>query len=496
MFSQRGAPASRLPVELLCLAWSHLSFEDRLAVSHVSTTWRSIAVSCPALWTDIRVWSRCTDGSGLNAVDNAAAAAQCFSRSKALPCSVIVWLHGEITNPLFRSVMLYLFATNSGRVQHIEVNAACARILDSWQATVFLNLPLLPALRSYGIYSIPPQDDNDPLTFWNNEDWNILPFAPDTVLGPRYPSLCEVALQFEFVECVSPSLPRVKRLECKLDGIDALLSILHAFSGLSVLEISISDSWAVSEDPEDDVPLITSDTLPALRSIHVVNDACDFGGFFHPRSLNHAYPKEYLVEYESWPCGSMDREDVMALFADVHTATRIVFTYRHRRVSLSVRDGRDFRRTIRFPLDCAWNAQGSIDLRQCFNELSTDTLKFIAVDAELWRWFRRFLGRIPNLERLVIFVGKSGLPEMSPIYDNQAHIRGGPVVFPLPNLSSLRLVELRAMRRTRVAVTVDKVLALLETIPGRPTVLKLTRIKMHHIAAKLLKIYVGKVVFA
>ncbi|KZW04303.1 hypothetical protein EXIGLDRAFT_758595 [Exidia glandulosa HHB12029] len=46
-------PRYRLPNELWCLIWSQLPQEDRIRVSQVCSDWRSLALSSPAVWSDL-----------------------------------------------------------------------------------------------------------------------------------------------------------------------------------------------------------------------------------------------------------------------------------------------------------------------------------------------------------------------------------------------------------------------------------------------------------
>ncbi|EJD34537.1 hypothetical protein AURDEDRAFT_131109 [Auricularia subglabra TFB-10046 SS5] len=51
-------PSGKLPLEIMAHCIALLSFEDRITSSHVSRTWRSIAVATPSIWTDIDLSSR------------------------------------------------------------------------------------------------------------------------------------------------------------------------------------------------------------------------------------------------------------------------------------------------------------------------------------------------------------------------------------------------------------------------------------------------------
>ncbi|KZW03663.1 hypothetical protein EXIGLDRAFT_744018 [Exidia glandulosa HHB12029] len=497
-------PITRLPVELLGLSWTSLSFKDRLAVSHVSRAWRAIAVSCPALWTDIHLWSRSTSDDISSFTHNAAAGVQCFARSKSLACRVTFTLHGEAVDPLFRSAIIHLLSTNYTRIDSLEVNTTCCKGIDSWMRDIFDNLPRLPFMRSLHLHSIPRFLDLDTLgvtmddfeTSWYSSWGHPLKlFAPDTVLGPRFPYLREVSVDVLFLECVSAPLPGVERVKCYIYAMRSLERVLQAFPSLSSLTIVIECSWSVTDVNDMAESMIDESTAPNLVALHVTNCTHIPGLFYHPNTLGHAYPKRYSTQYQHWPHNASDWTEVFEIYEDVEMARQMSFHRRHRRLSLSAKDPRGFSRTLYFPADSVSNSQRFLDLGFFFHWIST-SLTSIAVDAELWRWLGRFLERVPSLKRIVVFVGRSGLPNMYPVC-NPDSFHGLTTTALVPaTLSRLQIVELRAMRGTRVAATVDKVITFMETVPGRPMVLKLVRIKMHPIAATLLSVYAGKVVFA
>ncbi|KZW01232.1 hypothetical protein EXIGLDRAFT_830195 [Exidia glandulosa HHB12029] len=51
--SNRLFPRYRLPDELWCMIWRQLSLDGRIHVSHVCHDWRTLALSSPALWSDL-----------------------------------------------------------------------------------------------------------------------------------------------------------------------------------------------------------------------------------------------------------------------------------------------------------------------------------------------------------------------------------------------------------------------------------------------------------
>lgn len=47
----------RLPVEVWCDVWRHLSFSGLITATHVCSGWRTAALSCPTLWQDIEFYT-------------------------------------------------------------------------------------------------------------------------------------------------------------------------------------------------------------------------------------------------------------------------------------------------------------------------------------------------------------------------------------------------------------------------------------------------------
>lgn len=113
----RLALTSRLPPEVLCMPWEHLSVTDLLTVSHVCWDWRALALDSPHLWCNADItfskhgsYCDCTACSAiydgqlkcarcrqacLQGTTNADIARYTLSRSRTLPVSIHMQLSGK-----------------------------------------------------------------------------------------------------------------------------------------------------------------------------------------------------------------------------------------------------------------------------------------------------------------------------------------------------------------------------------------------------------------
>ncbi|EJD39673.1 hypothetical protein AURDEDRAFT_187279 [Auricularia subglabra TFB-10046 SS5] len=128
-------PAARAPPEVLSDAFAYLPFSDLLNACHVCRYWRSVAVGCPSLWTDIRI-RVISDGSSIDSANHALRLS--LDRTAGSPLHISLAI--GTTSSRHRSARtdsavlfnLAPLAENSEKLRAINIDLAQSSIITGW----------------------------------------------------------------------------------------------------------------------------------------------------------------------------------------------------------------------------------------------------------------------------------------------------------------------------------------------------------------------------
>ncbi|EJD51473.1 hypothetical protein AURDEDRAFT_181810 [Auricularia subglabra TFB-10046 SS5] len=124
------------PPEILAVCFAFLPLRDRVMVSHVSRAWRSLALSTPSLWTDIRRTPFCASPS-------AALVKLALSRSGNLPVDVFV------PRLQYDRALELVLGSTFHRIRSLKLTSAYsasflrhpAPVLEKWRCFFVVDIP-------------------------------------------------------------------------------------------------------------------------------------------------------------------------------------------------------------------------------------------------------------------------------------------------------------------------------------------------------------------
>ncbi|KZV87431.1 hypothetical protein EXIGLDRAFT_723707 [Exidia glandulosa HHB12029] len=233
----RLAATRRLPEEVLCMIWRLLCVEDRVKVSHVCSSWRSLALNTHRLWVELDFHSAvhdsdccCSlcehfkDDDGIRtwtppSVTNLGICCNVLARSESLPLVV----HMEF--PLDRTPIKELLNIVSSLRPH------CHRVEG-----IFFGVPRAKDLTDFFSIMSSPLPNLRTLHCMATESW--LQHSRPIIL-PALPSAETVLIGTAALDYTSLQLPSLRRLHCRVDDEHHILRILNGCPYLEILSLEV-----------------------------------------------------------------------------------------------------------------------------------------------------------------------------------------------------------------------------------------------------------------
>ncbi|KAH7101859.1 hypothetical protein BKA62DRAFT_702524 [Auriculariales sp. MPI-PUGE-AT-0066] len=230
----------RLPVEIWESIWIQLSTKERIYVSHVSSDWRSNALSCPSLWSNVPYTS-----SGSYSLGRVQAF---LERSRGVVFHLDLEI-GDVADDVILKLSELIFP------HHRRMATVQAVVQEPTSFQAFLStFTSLPALRRIGLSS--QQTDNVEL---ERDDLLILPALSSLVFDGRV--TCGQPFQF--------SCPAVSSVTAMFNTSGHVLRLLRACPSAVdwTLQVGSRPAGVVEGDLQEVHELLSA---AQVRSLHVV----------------------------------------------------------------------------------------------------------------------------------------------------------------------------------------------------------------------------------
>ncbi|KZV80211.1 hypothetical protein EXIGLDRAFT_845743 [Exidia glandulosa HHB12029] len=374
IYNARLAPAACLPDEVLCMIWELLCVEDRVKVSHICSSWRSLAINTPRLWGELDLYS---------AVHNK----PCFCSlcgPHAKVTSVPRWNPPSVTNrSVFRNVL--------ARSRSLPLSVRIEFILDDTPIDEILEIAqfLEPHYCRIQDLSFVSQVPDDVVDFFSKfSAGSHLPnlrtlhcTAKDlgrrqqrSLVLPALPSAETVVIRTSLLDCTVLQLPLLRRLHCRIVDEDDILSILDGCPKLEILTLDMN-LWESTSLSNSTIKSICS-RAARLRLQEVVLLFVDYVlerdllAIFYRASLRRLWI--YYYDPPAPPQG-------FTIFQDLETSVDLVVSAdtaaEEYRISATDLDGRC--RTVQCPIA----SEAMLGLWKCLSHGSVTTL---TLPAETW----------------------------------------------------------------------------------------------------------------
>lgn len=465
-------PVNRLPDDVLLLIWQHLAFGDRIAISHVSYSWRLLALSLKPLWAEIHInswWAPRRGYYGEYLTDEYMAApiienhdpeeeedwealktCDCVDAPNcdcdAWPecdCPRLVPEEGPVTQPHSNIAALEpLFVRSDPMLVSLHLKFKAARVPDDTISTLQKSLHMHQHRLTMLTVSSPNHESwlpclhDMPLSFlstltlslddrcssedvnsdmeqyaWERQNPDLTPIEsvfPVHGNQPRYTALKHLQLPCRFSRSIR-YLSDVQSLSCVVRDCNEFRAIFESFPKLEALVVDLSMC------DTSDIPLTASNSRPRLlTSLHLngVQDAWT-PTVSENAGLKSSAIRAVYVNYDWIPSPT-----ALLLLADVCNAATICYrSLEERCVSLEIDDDRAFLRRITCTQRLLFQEDHTFQtiIQRTRDHISTENLR--AVDVDIHRWnsllndvslFRQLSA--PRLESLTVWVDATSWP--------------------------------------------------------------------------------------
>ncbi|KZV80213.1 hypothetical protein EXIGLDRAFT_733411 [Exidia glandulosa HHB12029] len=235
IYNARLASTACLPDEVLCMIWELLCVADRVEVSHVCSSWRSLAINTPRLWAELDFYSAvhndpcycslCTPHMGVTSVQlwnppsvtNLGICRNVLARSGCVP--LIVHMEFSLDDTPIREIRR-ITASLELHSHRIKSLSFIAQLPDD--VADFFNeisgLSALPNLRSLHCLA---KDTS--------------PRQQQSIILPTLPSVETMIIRMSSLDCTALRLPSLRRLHCPVVDENDVRGILDGCPKLETL---------------------------------------------------------------------------------------------------------------------------------------------------------------------------------------------------------------------------------------------------------------------
>ena len=316
----------RIPEDLWQAFWRDLPQRDRLAITHVCSAWRRLALSMPLVWANVEAIVFSPMAADEDVIwSNAASLPILLSRSASANLHLTVFIvdPGPLdpaVRPLMQAVQPHADRVRYLRIVTARSTRATAAVLDS---VAFTKLRVLVCDRSevlanYDLLGYNPLLRPEPLY--------------NTYMGLRAPhlevlKLTPAAFRFTFDGTALPQMPFITSLAFSASSLTDILIPLRACPNLAEVELDVS-YYAASSRPADLIPEISTRALGSngclqtlrvcgIRKTHELAEMSGFAPLISSRD-RHSLDLVYAIDGESPDpiCG-------LKTFADLHGPVRL-----------------------------------------------------------------------------------------------------------------------------------------------------------------------------
>ncbi|KZV81828.1 hypothetical protein EXIGLDRAFT_755338 [Exidia glandulosa HHB12029] len=318
----RLASTANLPNEVLCMIWQLLCVEDRVEVSHVCSSWRSLTLDTPRLWAELHYSSLREDLCFISSrplddslTTNIAICRKVLPRSRSVPLIMHLEFTCDVTPFEHMVDITEALKPYCHRLESLFFDVEMPKDVDKFFDHLSSPLPKLRTLHCRA---------RGPLLSRRHR-----------IVLPTLPSAEIILIRMSALDCTSLQLPSVRSLHCGVDDQNDVLGIFNACPKLEAITLE-TGNFKLTESHA---------TLASIRSHAsflrqvVLLDVDPELQHDLLAMLHHAAIRTLRIHY----CSAVSPGDFM-IFEDLEGAIDLVVSYeddcREHRISATDASGR------------------------------------------------------------------------------------------------------------------------------------------------------------